>query len=82
MPTWPAVGLQTPPSQSSATETVVFKDQVTEAISVSAHIGYGRSVSIEIEALPVNIIDIHLMPYEARDLGKQLIAAAEAAEKE
>lgn len=64
------------------TERPVFKRAVTDAISVSAHVGYGRSVSIEIEALPVNVIDLHLEPNEARDLASALMTAANAAERE
>ena len=64
----------------AATEKQVFKSEVTEQITVTAHIGYGRAVSLEISPEGVHI-DVHLEPHEARTLANILLTAADAADK-
>ena len=65
---------------SAETERPVFKADVTEQIAVTAHIGYGRSVSLEISPAGV-FIDVRFEPHEARTLANILLTAADAAER-
>lgn len=62
------------------TETKVFSRDVSDDVSISAHVGYGRSVSVEVTVGSLSV-DLSLEPQEARDLALALMDAATAAEK-
>ncbi len=63
----------------SATAEPIFYSEVTKQIYVTAHVGYGRHVSLEISPDGVRI-DVHLDPDEARVLANTLLSAADAAD--
>ncbi len=63
-----------------ATEKEVMKREVTDELSVRALIGYGRSVSLDVEPSSNVYVSLHLEPHQARNLGVALIDAANAAE--
>lgn len=62
------------------TEDEVFCREVSEDITVTAHVGYGRSVSLEISTGTL-LVDLGLEPEHARHVAVALMDAATAAEK-
>ena len=63
------------------TEKDVMKRAVTDELSVRALVGYGRSVSLDVEPSSNVYFSLHLEPQEARDLAVALMDAATAAER-
>jgi hypothetical protein len=61
------------------TEHEVFRREVSEDITVTAHVGYGRSVSFEISTETLSV-DLGLEPGRARQVAVALMDAATAAE--
>jgi hypothetical protein len=62
------------------TEKPVMEKHVTDDLSVRALVGYGRSVSLDVDTGAV-YVSLHLEPHQARELAVALMDAAAAAER-